>query len=239
MKTIQLYLEDSSLFEGDSKILSSGQDERGYYLVLDRTIFYPQGGGQPADQGYLEIDGNKYNISHVKNCENIIRHYTGYDLSALVDKNCRMIVDGEKRSANSKLHTSGHLISNILESLYNHYKAVRGHHFPDECYVEFSTRSPFPKEVDLDKINQEINKVVGNDLIVEQKYILSNELEDYCPNLPYAIPKNERVRLVKISPFEYQPCGGTHVKSSQELIGLQITKQKLKGRNLKISYAII
>lgn len=239
MKTIQLYIDDASLFEADAKLISTGKDERGEYFLLDATIFYPQGGGQPADQGYIEIDNVKYDVTHVKNYDGEIRHYVNSDLSALINNSCKMVVEGERRMVNSKLHTSGHLISNILESLYKNYKAVRGHHFPGECYVEFAIRNPIPREIDIEKLNQEINKIVDSNLIIEQQYISSNELDDYCPNLPYSIPKNEKVRLIKIAPFPFQPCGGTHVKSSIELHGLRISKQKLNGRTLKISYEII
>lgn len=239
MQTIKAYLEDTYCFAGHGEVIHTGVDDKGHFFILDKTIFYPQGGGQPSDQGYLESDGTGLDVSHVRMIDNQIRHYSTQDCKELLGKSPKLIIDHEKRLLHAKLHTSGHLISNIIEKDHPKYKAIKGHHFPGKCYVEFSTNDQSSQELDLNTLNSAINDAIENDLILESIYITGNELPNYCPNLPYSIPKTENVRLIKMSPFDYQPCGGTHVKSSLELKGLSITKQKLKGNNLKISYQII
>lgn len=244
IQTIKTYLNDTYLFVDYGKVIHTGIDDKGYFLILDKTIFYPQGGGQPSDQGHLEIDGVSFDIYDVRIVDNQIRHYSAQDCKELLGKNTKLIIDQEKRLLHAKLHTSGHLLSNIVEKEYTQdkgtqYKAVKGHHFPGECYVEFSGNDQLAQELDLDLLNNIVNDYIKQDLKLESFYIAGDELSGYCPNLPYSIPKTERVRLIKMSPFDYQPCGGTHVKSSLELQGLYFTKQKLKGNNLKISYQII
>lgn len=239
MQTIKAYLEDSYCFAGHGEVVHTGIDDKGYFFILDKTIFYPQGGGQPSDQGYLEIDGTRVDVSHVRMVDNQIRHYCDSDYKKLLGKSPKLIIDHEKRLLHAKLHTSGHLISNIIERERPKYKAVKGHHFPGECYVEFVVNSQSSQELDLGALNNAINDAIEKDLRLESIYIPGDELPNYCPNLPYSIPKTENVRLIKMSPFDYQPCGGTHVKSSLELKGLYLTKQKLKGNSLKISYQII
>jgi len=236
MQTIKAYLENTYCLTGYGKVIHTGMDDKGHFFILDRTIFYPQGGGQPSDQGYLEIDSTRLDVSHVRMIDNQIRHYSNQDCKERLGKSSKLIIDHEKRLLHAKLHTSGHLISNIIQREHPKYQAVKGHHFPGECYVEFSVNDPSFQELDLGALNSAINDAIDNDLILESIYIQRDELPNYCPNLPYFIPKTEHVRLIKIEPFAYQPCGGTHVRSLLELKGLILTKQKLKGNSLKISY---
>lgn len=130
MQTIKVYLEDTYCFADYGEVIYTGMDDKGYFFILNRTIFYPQGGGQPSDQGYLEIGGARSDVHHVRMIDNQIRHYSSHDCKELLGKSPKLIIDHEKRLLHAKLHTSGHLISNIIERKHPDYKAVKGHHFP-------------------------------------------------------------------------------------------------------------
>lgn len=238
MQTIKAYLDDTYNFLSHGKVIHTGIDDKGYFFILNKTIFYPQGGGQPSDQGHVELDGTHFVVNHVKIIDNQIRHYSDRDCQELINKTPQLIIDKDKRLLHSKLHTSGHLIKDMVERHYPQYRAIKGHHFPGECYVEFSIHHQSPQELDLETLNNNIHHIISENLTLENINISRDELPNYCPNLSYSIAQTENIRLIRMLPFNYQPCGGTHVKSSMELKGLSLTKQKLKGNHLKINYHI-
>src|SRR3954471_19737900 len=75
MPTVPLYMQDATLLEADSEVTSQGSDERGTWLILDRTVFHPQGGGQPADKGQLTVASEDFDVTHVAWDGESIRHY--------------------------------------------------------------------------------------------------------------------------------------------------------------------
>ena len=87
-----LYLDDSYIFESKATITGKMVDEKGPYILLDQTIFYPQGGGQPSDQGIIQGDGFQLEITFVRQFEDKIFHYLNKDF----DKFAYMIYSAEK-----------------------------------------------------------------------------------------------------------------------------------------------
>lgn len=237
MSTILTYLNDSLQTTNNSTFESQGSDELGHYLVLDNTIFYPQGGGQPSDQGIMTIHDHLIEIHHVRLIKNEVRHYTKQQHPFNRGHRVYSQINKEKRLTHTRLHTAGHLLSNIMEILYPEWIAVKGHHFPGEAYVEFKAKQSI-NHVDLTQLNKEINQLIQANLILESKFISGNKLIQYCPNLPYSIPAEKQIRLIRIGDNPFQPCGGTHVLHLDELKVVQLIKSKIKNDRLKISYEL-
>lgn len=85
MATILLYLEDTYLFEETANVVQSGGNENGKYIILDKTIFYPQGGGQPTDTGIIQNENAQFYVSMVRMDENgIVYHYGEYNMGRLM-----------------------------------------------------------------------------------------------------------------------------------------------------------
>lgn len=236
MKTIKSYYNDTYCFTGEAQIIGNGTDERGAFITLNSTIFYPQGGGQPSDKGIIIVGEQAIHVTTVKINGDEIRHYVDREYSDIVGKNAVLKIDGESRIMNAKSHTAGHLLSNIVEQMYPNYRAIKGHHFPGECYVEFSSISGLAQELDLNALNAKINELIASDIKTEIRNSSYEDLKTLCPDLPYEIPVAKDVRIMRIGDFPYQPCGGTHIKSISELNGLHATKQKAKARKIKINY---
>ncbi len=135
----QLYLNNTYLFEHSTTISDFGVDEKGAYLLLQETIFYPQGGGQPSDQGTITVADAVIPVNYVRQIEQEIRHYMPSDISAsgLVNAAAEIKIDPARRLLNARYHTAAHLLSNIAEEMHSDLKAVKGHSFPGEGYVEF------------------------------------------------------------------------------------------------------
>lgn len=238
MNTVPSYFEDTYKFETSSVITGSGKDERGPFVILDQTIFYPQGGGQPSDKGSISVNGTDVKVLSVKCIDDEIRHYTDQDCSSLVGQTALCAIDQELRLLHARLHTSGHLIANIVETLYPNWIAIKGHHFPDQPYVEFTSKKDI-QNIFLDVANQEIKKNIEQNSATQIKQINANELKTLCPHMTIGyIPNDQPIRVIRIGGFPFSPCGGTHVKSLNELKGLEITKFKIKNNNMKINYSL-
>lgn len=232
------YFESTYKFEDVAVIESIQKDDKGYFITLDHTIFYPQGGGQPADQGLLQLSNMSIPIVSVKMVNSEIRHYTDQNYSPIVGQKVQCCLNQEKRLLHAKLHTAGHLISNILESLYPNYRAIKGHHFPNECYVEFINNNGDFENIDVNLLNQQIAKIISESQSITAMFIDRDKLSEICPDLSYHIKANELIRVVRIGSFRYQPCGGTHVDTTSELHGLEVTKFKINKGTIKVSYII-
>lgn len=236
MHSTPLYFEDTYLSAHNSFIHSQGIDETGPFVVLQSTIFYPQGGGQPSDVGELKMVDQILKVLTVKMRNDEIRHYIEPTTQELAGKEAVALIDLSKRILHAKLHTAGHLISNVGAKVGG-LLAVKGHHFPGECFIEFKMNS-VAQQVDVDSLNKEIEQVILADHEVRSQVIPGDQLEAFCPNLPYKIPVTQAVRIVRIGNLPWQPCGGTHIKQTTELSGLIISRFKIKRDYLKVYYHI-
>jgi alanyl-tRNA synthetase len=222
----------------EAMIESANKDEKGPFIVLNQTIFYPQGGGQPSDQGQVCFKDRSIPVLSVRRIDGEIRHYTDQEYSQWIGEQVRCQVDLIKRKLHSRLHTAGHLISHVVEKMYPACKAIKGHHFPGECYVEFLAKERVA--IDSESIKRKMNEVIQQRQNVDSLFVTEAQFRELCPDLAYEVSKNrgQAIRLIKIGDFAYQPCGGTHVKETSELLGLDILKIKAKDRSLKIYYTL-
>jgi len=238
MTTYLIYFEDTYKFEDDAFIEATGKDENGDFIILNQTLFYPQGGGQPSDFGTIEVGGVAIPIYKVKCNANEVRHYTDQRYSHFVGQNAKCYLDQNTRILHARLHTAGHLLSNIIENLYSCWKGAKGHHFPGECYVEFTSKNDQFESISLDLVKQEIEKCIEANSLITIDQISSDALQERCPGITYSIPSNQPIRIMCIGDFPFSPCGGTHVKSLKELKGLEISKYKIKGNRMKVHYQL-
>lgn len=231
-----LYILDPDLFEAEGVVTAWSADARGCYLTLNCTLFYPQGGGQPADQGVIFWNGCAYNVSDVRHVEGQIRHYitpsTEMDMQS---PNIRMVVNREKRILNSRYHSAGHLIAAVVEQLAPELTAVKGHQFPGEAFIEF--RGTIPDTVDF---MQRLNRAIAE----EEKVHKSITTQDLSPedaktlDINGSLPEKKRLRVCLIAGFAPVPCGGTHVKSTEEIGTIFIKNCKCKKDATKIYYEL-
>ena len=235
MNTKLNYLDNPLLTENQSTYQSHGLDDLGSYVTLYSTIFYPQGGGQPADQGSISINNSTIEIHHVRMVHKEVRHYAHHHQSFEPGCVVNSQINKEKRLIHTQLHTAGHLLSNVVEKMHPDWVAIKGHHFPGEAYVEFKSKQAI-KNIELVQLEKEIKQIIETNLTLKSQFISGNELSKYCPNLPYSIPEEEQIRLIRIGDYPFQPCGGTHLLHLNELKGVQLIKVKIKQDRLKISY---
>ncbi len=239
--TILQHLKKSNIYKDEAKIVKCAADEKGDYCILDKTIFYPQGGGQPSDLGVIKTEQQTLRVKNVKMVEGEVRHYlSASDLDIASLQNIGVIIEIDKniRLLHSRYHTAGQLIGNLVQMQNPNVKVVKAEHFPDQAYMKFDTmlsEGYIKKELEKD-----LNNKIKENLPVCVTFVKSEDFAkvfgNYFSNREYS--NMAQIRSVKIGNLIPVPCGGTHVSSLEELKEIEITKVKIKKEATSIQYTL-
>lgn len=235
MKTKLLYLEDTYLFAEDAHFLEVREHEKGTAVVLDQTIFYPQGGGQPSDTGYIRGESGIFRVDFVGlDSEGVIWHVGAFEEGSFVpQKKVHLEIDQEKRVLHARIHSAGHLLDVALKSLSTPLIPAKGYHFPQGPYVEYQGEVSDTESLKV-VLEQKINELVTQDTPV--KKVILEEEEAKAKGMHAPIGKS--VRVVSFEGDEGCGCGGTHVASSKEIGKITIRKISSKQGITRISYSL-
>ena len=252
----RLYLDDSQLLECSSKLtaLSKAEDGRhGEYRVrVDQTVFHPQGGGQPADTGTIIFpEGKLFDVKFVQSHpDGDVDHFGDFAEKGVFDDvsrhkpcgteiNVTLSVDKKRRMENIRLHSAGHIMDAALKRLgyWNRVKSGKGYHFPDNPYVEYSGELT-AEEMDTlpsiltAEVARIVEEAIPTNIFMEERDAAAELCGIDTSGYPHV------VRIVDVAGHPC-PCGGTHVKTTKELGGLDVLKCKKKKKNIRISYALV
>lgn len=218
-------------------IKETGKDEKGIFIILDQTAFYPQSGGQPSDQGIIKNDCFEADVIHVAQQGDEIKHYiTSQTTEIPVGSKVYCLLNQERRLINARYHTAGHLLGNILEILNPKLKAIKGHSFSGEAYVEF--QGDVDEAINPTTLQNTINEASArNDkaMVFEMK---PTAFEEQFYKLPYRIPDNKKFRAMQIGNMLPVPYGGTHLSYIGEIEHMRIIKIKNRNNCMHISYEV-
>ena len=215
----------------DAKALVAGHTAEGG-MVLDRTIFYPTGGGQPGDSGWIEWDGNRLPIATAVKGEGLAIVLVPSEPAALppIGAHVVQVLDWDRRYKHMRVHTALHLLSVVIPFGVTGGQISTGH-----GRLDFDMPDA-PQ--DRDAIEATLNDFVEMDARVSDGWISQAELAA-APHLVKTMavqpPKGAGdIRLVRIGEEEdwidLQPCGGTHVARTGEIGALRLGKIEKKGR---------
>ncbi|UQW97552.1 alanine--tRNA ligase-related protein [Rummeliibacillus sp. G93] len=219
-----IYYQDVMMKEFEASILKQAIAEDGRkYIVLDNTAFYPTGGGQPHDTGYL----NDVEVVDVEKVDGNIRHYV---LSFLPEdtKTVHGKLDWERRFDHMQQHAGQHILTASFVELFN-YQTVSFHLGQETVTIDLDTSELTEEE--LQAVEKRANDIILDNRQIETKWITEEELSKYP--LRKAIQVTGEIRLVIIPEFDYNGCGGTHPITTggvQAIKILSIEKQKNKTR---------
>ncbi len=201
------------------------------YICLDKTAFYPQGGGQPSDKGKITWDDNESKITQVIKKGDTIKH-TIKGEKPPVDTQVKCSIDWDTRYSHMKMHTAQHLLSGIVYDEYN-ARTVGNQIHADYSRVDFQPIR-FTEE-DLEKIKTEFNKIVQKNLPIkiyeEQRSSLEQRVDEERCNLDLLPKFIKNLRVVEIQNFDICPCAGTHVKNTNEIPPIKQIKRETKGKD--------
>ena len=197
-------------------------------IVLDRTIFYPAGGGQPGDTGALvRADGTRVAIADTRKGETGILHVPA-EGQALPEagETVALEIDWARRHRHMRMHTALHLLCAVVPA------GVTG----GQIGAERSRLDFDPGEVVFDKaaIEAGLNRLIAQDALVVPRWVEESEL-DARPELVRTMsvqpPRGAgRIRLLDIAGVDLQPCGGTHVARTREIGAVVVEKIESKGK---------
>ena len=227
--TEKLFIDNAYTNSETSIVKECHQNE----VILDKTIFYPIGGGQPGDTGTFKW-GNKEAkiINTYSNQDNSIVHIV--DESDPIPNSGESIdisIDWEKRYLHMRMHTGLHLLGSILK-----YGVTGGNISASKSRLDFDMEDAVDKEY----VNAELEKLVDADHTISSSWITQEDLQnnpEMIRTMSVRPPGNaEKIRLVKIGNIDLQPCGGTHVNSTAEVGKIRLGKVEKKGkRNRRVN----
>jgi len=200
-------------------------------VLLDRTVFYPLGGGQPGDTGELRTaDGRTWQVKDTRKSEG------GRVLHCLDDAadppepgtEVEASIDWERRYAHMRMHSCLHLLGAVLR-----YGVTGGQITAQKSRLDFDTHD----DIDKDKVTAAVNALIKANLPVRSRWISETELDaqpELVRTLSVQPPRGVgRIRLLEIPGVDLQPCGGTHVVATGEIGEIVVTRVENKGRRNK------
>ncbi len=210
----------------NAKIIEKGKEEGKNFVVLDNTLFYPDGkGGQIGDRG--KIDSKE--VFYVKEKDGKIFHFLKE-----IPENDEVLceINKERRIEISREHTAQHLLSRVLLNLYN--LETLSFHMGEE-YSTIDTPYFDLKDEDFEKIEMEVMKIIEEGRPVKKYFVDENELKNL------ELRKEEdikgKIRIVEIENFDKTMCGGTHVDNTKDILIFKLIKiEKIKVDMLRIYF---
>jgi len=231
-----LYLQNTYLFESESFVKEIVESGEGVTIVLDSTIFYPQGGGQPADTGIITNEAAEFKVTGVRMDETGRVHHFG-EFSGKKFKTgdkVQLKIDGEQRKLFARLHSAGHLLDCAVYKLkLEELKPIKGFHFAAGSHVEYQGIKENLKEL-IPELQNTVDELIQQDLPLEKLDVTPEEAKAQG----LFAPPGKAVRVVNFAGYPICGCGGTHVTSSSEIGKITIRKVKTRKGNTKISYSI-
>jgi misacylated tRNA(Ala) deacylase len=227
-----LYLEDSYLRECDATVVSVKDDK---FVVLDQTVFYPKGGGQPHDTGRMLRNGEVFGVVFVGKFSGEISHEI--DRAGLkAGDRVHCVLDWERRYKLMRSHAAAHVFASALCNGTG--ALVTGNQLElDKVRFDFSLER-FEPQV-LEEYVGKANELFRTDTPVKWYELPRDEAlsipgvvkmaEAFPPNIP-------RLRIVEIVGFDRQADGGTHVRSLREVGQIEVLKTENKGKNNRRVY---
>ena len=220
--TVELFRGDAYIKNYNSRITEIVSDG----IILDKTIFYPEGGGQPGDVGIITINENDLMITGTRYYNNRLVHLIEQPNALKINQDIEIKLNWKKRYSYMQVHTCLHLLCSIIPA------PVTGGSIGDaRGRLDFDLETKPDKEVILNQLNE----LISNDYLISISEITDDEL-DKNPELVRTMsvkpPRGSgKIRMVSIGDkIDYQPCGGTHVNKTSEIGEVISIKIENKGK---------
>ena len=236
--TEQTYYADAYVKEFDAKVLKVANGE---YVVLDRTYFYPEGGGQPADHGFLVFDDAKAEVDDVKKAGRVIVHKIKGSSAPKEGAAVKGVLDWNKRYALMKAHTATHLVNGAARRVLGDHVWQHGTQKGIESTRLDVSHYRRLKPEEIHKIENLANQAVLADFPVTTVWMPRSEAESRYGFRLYqggAVPGKD-IRVVKTGDWDVEACAGTHLKSTGEIGFLKIVyTERIQDGVERLGYAV-
>ncbi|SDX78774.1 alanine--tRNA ligase [Halobellus clavatus] len=220
-ETEKLYYDDQERTEFEAVVLDVIEREDGYDVVLDQTMFYPEGGGQPADHGTLATDDTTVQVTDVQSRDGVILHRA--DDNPGKGEFVRGQLDVERRWRLMRHHTATHVIGDAARQvLGDHVRQAGAQKGTDSARLDVSHYERISRE-EAKRIEAVANDVVRRNLPVKQHWPDRHEAEEQHGFDLYqgGIPPGQNIRTITVGD-DVQACGGTHVSRTGDIGAIKI-----------------
>ena len=236
MPTERLYLQDSYCFETQAVVSAIRADS----LAFDHTYFYPGGGGQPPDEGFVRLySGETFKIhtAHADTDETIWHACQPAPAPEMLGQRVRLSINAARRLALMRYHTVLHILNTI--ALHDYQGWITGVQIGSE-YSRIDFKLEDFSAALCAEMEQKVNAVIAGKHGIKSYYVSEAEFKqrgDLLRTLEVKPPVSHgQVRVVEIEGFDAQACGGTHVHSTSEAGRFSIFRTENKGRINKRLY---
>jgi len=220
----RLYYHDPYLTGFEATVIERTRLSNVAAVVLDRTAFYPEGGGQPADRGTL----NDVPVVDVQIVDGQVWHMLAGEL--LADQ-VHGVVDWARRWDHMQQHTGQHILSQAFIAVAE--AETVAFHLGEEASTIDLNRTGL-SEARLRAVEQAANRVVWENRPVQARFVTSKELSALPLRRPPQV--HENVRIVEIEGFDWSACGGTHVRATGEVGLIKIVRTERRGEEMRVTF---
>ncbi|QNS08368.1 alanyl-tRNA editing protein [Streptomyces xanthii] len=221
---VATYLDDTYLDQADTRVIAVGDRDGAPWAAVEHCLFHPQGGGQPADRGWLD----DVEVVPVRDRESgliVALAPEGGQLPILaVGQEVRARIDVQARMTHAALHTAGHLVE--AAGRLQGWVMLSSNHFPGQARIEFQAPQPDARLADPEgreeataALRDAVAAAIADDLPVLAQY------------------EGEGRRVVHLGALHCAPCGGTHVRSLGDLAEVVLPTLKVKKGRVRVSYS--
>ncbi len=220
-----IYMEEMQKLTHEARVESVTKEEEKTVVVLDETIFYPQGGGQPYDQGVIENESGKFIVEEVRYIDGVVKHIGHFEGKKFeIGEKVKLKVNPERRMLHMRLHSGGHVLDMAIAKLGLGWKPGKGYHYPEGPYIEYTGEF-----TDAENLQKQI-EAAANEIIAEATPTTIKFLPDQLVN-------GKPARVVLYGDFSV-PCGGTHVANLKDIGHLLIRKISNKKGLIRVAYQV-
>jgi len=220
----ELFRQDAYLKQADATV--TAVEDRG--VRLDRSIFYPTGGGQPGDTGVLRWNGGEAKVADTVKADgtDVLLVLAPDAPKPAVGTQLRCELDWERRYKHMRMHTALHVMSAVIKG-----NVTGGQVNADKSRLDFNLEGEVPTK---EWVTEEINRILSVDHPVVPQWVTDEELTsrpELVKTMSVRPPTGQgRVRLLAIDGVDLQACGGTHVARTAEIGRVECIKVENKGK---------
>lgn len=218
------YYQDAYMKTFEAAVIETGTDERGTYVVLDNTAFYPEGGGQPNDIGTL----NFVRVLDVQKVNSDIRHYTAEPITTTTVQG---EIDWDIRFDYMQQHAGQHILTAAFVEQFG-YETVSFHLGSDTVTIDLEAENVTTEQ--LQRAEDRANDIVRENRTIETIWVTAEEAATYP--LRKQLKFTDDVRLVIIPDFDYNGCGGTHPRATGEVSMIKILSTERMKQKTRVHF---
>ncbi len=221
MKTNLIYLSESYTKHTTAKIVTVDTSGNQPFIILNQTVFYAQGGGQPADNGTITGKNGVMAVTHVSYNGGELQHKGTITGTLAAGDTVELEIDWERRYRHMQLHTAGHILDQAVKNAVPNCKGVDGNHgLSKKPYVEFDAAI---QASDIPAIQEQLDAIRVANLPITAEMVTYDQLVARNITLPFDLPKNKELRIVQIGEYPTMPDGGTQLKTTSECLPITAT----------------